>query len=429
MSLASDRRPARYAAVAIALHWTIAALIVLQIVLAGRMEARTPEAFAVFQLHKSIGITVLLLSLARLGWRLIHPPPPEPADLAPWERRLSVVAHWGFYAVMILMPVSGWIMVSTSRIALPTLLFGAVPWPHVPGLADLAPAAKAVWNGAAKDAHHLIIKGFYVLIALHVAGALKHQWLDRASPVLGRMAPGAKPGRRLEPWLAAIAVGLVAVVAFGRTYQPPRPATGAPPSKAEPAPEPVMAPTAPAAASPPAEATPGGPVRWAVQRGSTLAFTTAWSGQAIEGRFERWTADIVFSPDALDRSHVKVVIDVASIDTGDAQRDASLPTGDWLDAGAHPKATFTAERFERTGEGRFVAHGRLSLRGVSKPLDLPFRLKIDGDRAEVRGVTSLDRTAFGVGQGEWTSTDQIPARVSVKIALTARRMSPEPPPP
>ena len=118
----SDLRSDRYATVAILLHWIIAALIILQVVLAGRMEGRTPEAFAVVQLHKSIGITVLLLSLARLAWRLLNPPPPEPQTLAAWERALSKVAHWGFYGVMLGMPLTGGLMVSASRLDQPTLL-------------------------------------------------------------------------------------------------------------------------------------------------------------------------------------------------------------------------------------------------------------------------------------------------------------------
>ena len=115
---------------------------------------------------------------------------------------------------------------------------------------------------------------------------------------------------------------------------------------------------------------------------------------------------------------------MASARTGDDQRDASLPAPDWFDTATHPKAVFTATRFEKVGEGRYVARGSLSLRGVSRPLSLPFRLTIDGDTATVRGVTSLDRTAFGVGQGEWTKTDQIPAKVSVRVDLKARRTSP-----
>ena len=416
----SRPRSDRYATVAILLHWVIAALIILQVVLAGRMEGRTPEAFAVVQLHKSIGITVLLLSLGRLAWRLVNPPPPEPQSLAPWERALSKVAHWGFYGVMIGMPLTGWLMVSASRLDLPTLLYGTVPWPHLPGLANLAPTAKAPWYDTAKASHELIIKGFYALTFLHVAGALKHQLLDRATPVLSRMVPGAKAGRWLEPRLLIIVLGLVGVVAFGRIVQPAHPQAALPPPPVSmeapaPAPEPSSL-SVVAAPAPLAE-----PVAWRVLSGSSLNFATAWSGEAVAGRFDRWTADILFSPDALDRSRVKVSIDLASVKSGDEQRDASLPSADWFDVGAHPKAIFTAERFTRVGEGRFIAHGRLSLRGVSRPLDLPFRLKIVGDRAEVSGVTSLDRTVFGVGQGEWANTDQIPAKVTIRVALKARR--------
>lgn len=428
-----DVANARYSTAAIVLHWLIAALIVMQVVLAGRMEGpHTPMTFAVTQLHKSIGITVLLLTLARIAWRLMNPPPPEPASLRPWERRLSQATHLGFYVVMIGMPLTGWIMVSTSRIVLPTLLFGHIPWPHVPGLADLAPDAKKAWNVFGRTGHGVIIKFAYVLLALHVAGALKHQLFSRNEPILSRMAPGAKDGRWLEPRLFAIAAGFVAVIAFAKLYTPPLPgATAAPPpaAAAEPAvpdtappPEPATpaAPAAPAAGEAAPAAIPK-PVVWKVQPGSTLSFATSWGGSAIQGRFDKWTADVLFSPEALDGSKVAVAIDMGSAKTGDEQRDATLPSGDWFDAAAHPKATFTATKFSKTGEGRFVAHGKLEMRGVSRPVDLPFRLKIDGDTASVSGVTSLDRTAFGVGQGEWQNTDQIPAKVSVSLSLKAKR--------
>jgi len=430
---ARGARAPTYSHLAIALHWTIAALIILQVVLAGRMEARTPEAFAVTQLHKSIGITILLLSLARLGWRFMRPPPPEPATLVGWEKTLSTVVHWAFYVVMIAMPLTGWIIVSTSRIEVPTLLFGAVPWPHLPGLPDLEPAAKRAWHEAGELGHDAIIKGAYVLIALHVAGALKHQLFRADEPILSRMAPGAVGGRWAEPRLLAIALGAVAVIVFGRLYQPPRAQAAAPPP-AGPAIDPsipvlqgpdLVTTTPPEPTPAPAAASATGPVKWAVQRGSTVGFATAWSGDAIQGRFDRWTADILFSPDALEASKVSVSIDLASVKTGDDQRDASLPSGDFFNVAEHPKATFTATRFEKTGEGRFVARGTLTLRGVSKPLSLPFRLKIDGDTATVTGVTSLDRLAYGVGQGEWQNTETIPAKVSVNISLKARRTSPE----
>ncbi|HSV04615.1 MAG TPA: YceI family protein [Phenylobacterium sp.] len=440
MTAAVAREPAavrsgRYSAVAMVLHWLIAAGIILQVTLSFRMTGpHTPEQFAVTQLHKSIGITILGLSLLRVAWRLINPPPPMPATMAPWEKHLARVVHAGFYVIMIGMPLTGWIMVSASRIVVPTLLYGVVPWPNFPGLSELAPGAKRMWQDLGQTSHVTLSKFIYVLLALHVAGALKHQLFSRDEPVLARMAPGAVDGRWFEPRLIAIVAAFLGVIAFGWLVTPPPPGMAPAPAAAQPAPA-AASPSpeapgrsaahdaAPAAgpAAPRASPAPAGPVRWIVQPGSSLGFQTSWSGQPLTGRFDKWKADILFSPEALGRSHVTVTIDVASVNTGDQQRDASLPSDDWFDAAAHPQAVFTANRIVKAGGERYVAHGKLTLRGVSRPVDLPFRLHITGDRAEASGVTSLDRTAFGVGQGEWRQTDQIPAKVSVSVHLTAKR--------
>jgi len=434
----------RYSTPAIFLHWIIAAAIVLQIVLANwRMDGPpTPASFAVIQLHKSIGITILLLSLARLAWRLANPPPPHPATLAGWERVLATAVHWGFYVIMIGMPLTGWLMVSASRIAVPTLLYGVVPWPNLPGVTHLAPAAKHAWEVVGRNGHEFLAYGLYGLLALHVAGALKHQLFSENEPVLSRMAPGAVAGRWHEPRLAAIALAVLAVIGFGLTVRPPRPAMSAgsavaalpapaePPASAQPSSAPAEPPPAPSdneprvlpvAAPAPAKPAVSGPTKWVVQPGAKLGFASAWSGQPVSGRFDRWTANILFSPDALDRSKVTVTVDVGSVNTGDQQRDGVLPSGDWFDAAGHPKAVFTASKFEKVGADRYVAHGTLELKGVSKPVDLPFRLTVTGDEAQVSGTANVDRTTFGVGQGEFASTEQIPGKVAVEIALKAKR--------
>lgn len=436
----------RYSTVAILLHWLIAAAILMQVSLAWRMIGpHTPQSFAIIQLHKSVGITILLLSFVRLGWRLINPPAPLPVTMARWERVLSRLVHLGFYVIMIGMPLTGWLIVSASRTQIPTLLFGVVPWPNIPGLGGLAPDAKQAWQTIGEQAHGTLALFLYALFVLHVGGALKHQLLSRDEPVLARMAPGAVAGRWLEPRLLAILLAYVAISIFGKLVTPPLPGTAprpptavtqgperlieaqgpiealAPPIAAAKASAPMSAPAPTPAASTPAIAPPSGPAHWTVQPASTLGFATSWSGQAITGRFDRWKADILFSPDALDRSKVTVTIDLASVNTGDPQRDATLPSADWFDAAAHPKALFTASQFEKTGPDRYVAHGTLQLRGVTKPQDLPFRLKITGDRAEVSGTASLDRTAFGVGQGEFAATDQVPGAVSVSVSLKAKR--------
>jgi polyisoprenoid-binding protein YceI len=116
-----------------------------------------------------------------------------------------------------------------------------------------------------------------------------------------------------------------------------------------------------------------------------------------------------------------VTIDLASVNTGDRQRDATLPSGDWFDVAAHPQAVWRTTRLRHLDGERYLAEGTLELRGVRKRLDLPFRLKIDGGAAHVTGTAGLDRTAFGVGQGEFADTDAIPAKVTVRVDLHAIR--------
>src|SRR5690606_13886653 len=144
--------------------------------------------------------------------------------------------------------------------------------------------------------------GLYLLIPLHVAGALKHQLFDRNQPVLARMAPGARPGRWLDPRLLLILIAGAAVAAGAALVRLPIPVSAPPPAPvagpqeafAPPVPEAPAAPTPVAAEQ--AAPTAAEPVGWAVASGSALGFTTNWSGSPIEGRFDRWSADIVFAP-------------------------------------------------------------------------------------------------------------------------------------
>lgn len=180
----------RYSTVAITLHWLIAVLILSNIVLAWIFQ-NTPQGLAWFkliQLHKSVGITVLLLSVLRLAWRLLNPPPPEPASLKHWERIASQVVHWGFYVIMIGMPLSGWVLVSASLKGLPTMLYGVVPWPHLGFIHAMPVDARKAWSGGAANIHGLLAWMAYGLVFLHVGGAMKHWLIDRDS-VIGRMIP------------------------------------------------------------------------------------------------------------------------------------------------------------------------------------------------------------------------------------------------
>ena len=177
-----SRRPGgRYSSVSIGLHWLIAALLITQVILGLQFSdlPRGPAKGEAFALHMSLGISILLLSLARLGWRLTHPAPPLPAHYKTWERVLARATHVLFYVVMIGMPLTGWIMTSAGPRPYPEL-WGLIPWPKLPVGEGLA--------GPSSGFHHRGPWIFWTLLALHIAGALKHQLLDRDG-TLWRMLP------------------------------------------------------------------------------------------------------------------------------------------------------------------------------------------------------------------------------------------------
>ena len=154
---------------------------------------------------------------------------------------------------------------------------------------------------------------------------------------------------------------------------------------------------------------------------SKLAFQGTMNGAPFVGAFRRWTAQIAFDPKALAASKVNVVIDVASAASGDADRDQALPTDDWFAAGKFARASFVTHAFRDLGGGKYLATGDLTIRGVSRSVALPFTLAIEGDAARMNGSLALDRTAFGVGQGQWKAGDVVGAKVVVSVSLAAHR--------
>lgn len=160
---------------------------------------------------------------------------------------------------------------------------------------------------------------------------------------------------------------------------------------------------------------------WIVDHGhSRLGFKAVAEGAAFEGTFKSWDAQIVFDPKALASSHVTVNVDVASAATGDRDRDDSLPADEWFAVKRFPKAVFTANRFVDHGGGRYEAIGELVLKGVRRPVTLPFTLTIANGVAKMQGQASLDRTAFNVGSGKWSNPDQVAHAVTVVVDITAK---------
>lgn len=194
MTTAAPSAPAResYTSVAIGLHWLIATLALGQIAGGLYMESlpdsASAERFQLIQLHKSFGVTILLLTLARLGWRLTHKAPPLPAAMPGWQKSLARGVHVLFYVLLIGVPLGGWAMVSASPLAetVKTYLFGVVPWPHLPffdGVEDRRGLTRQI-----AEMHELGAKAMLALVVLHVGAAMKH-WLMDGDGVLESMLP------------------------------------------------------------------------------------------------------------------------------------------------------------------------------------------------------------------------------------------------
>jgi cytochrome b561 len=173
--------PDRYSTVAIWLHWLIAAFLAANIFLGFFHDAwgKSGSAWLMF-FHKSLGISVLALTLFRLAWRLGNRPPPFDSSLKRWEANLARSVHYAFYVLLLALPLTGWMF--SSSWGRPSPFFGLFEMPPLP-VANSGGARAAFGN-----LHEILGFLAIALIVLHVAGALKH-YFEGHRQVLGRMAP------------------------------------------------------------------------------------------------------------------------------------------------------------------------------------------------------------------------------------------------
>lgn len=159
---------------------------------------------------------------------------------------------------------------------------------------------------------------------------------------------------------------------------------------------------------------------------SRIAFTAQQSGAVFSGTIPAFMADISFDPAQLAAAKAVVVMPLQGINTGSSTRDEELPNKDWLDLKTHPEARFESTAFSvvDAATGKYEMKGTLTLRGVSQPVVVPFVYApaVDGKSAKVEGQATLDRTAFGVGQGGWaTDFSTVSRDIAVQISLVATR--------
>ena len=390
---------ARYSPVAAILHWTIAALIIGQIIGGKYMHGlanSSPVKFDLYQLHKSFGLTILLLSLLRLGWRFTHKAPALPAAMPDWQKLVARGTHWLFYALMILTPLAGWAIVSVSPTDIPTKWFGIIPVPHLPffgGVTD-----REAVEHIMEERHELLAYAILALLALHVGAALKHAFIDKDG-VFASMVPKGK-----GVWLGL--AGIFAVLGAASLFY--LSTSGTPPAQAS-------------AAHSHTHSAGGG--NWIVDYDqSKLVFVGSENGNEFKGSFGNFQADIEFDPADPGDAEIRVIVSTASASTGDSLRDSNLPGSEWLDVKNHPQATFETSSVRALGNGEYVADGTLIIKDIERPVTLNFTLDFKEDKARAIGDADLTRTDFGLGENaSWLDEEGVALAARVEFEIHARR--------
>jgi polyisoprenoid-binding protein YceI len=169
-------------------------------------------------------------------------------------------------------------------------------------------------------------------------------------------------------------------------------------------------------------AVPAWAAHWTVDTAkSKLSFSVNWSNEPFVGVFHSWKADIEFDPADLAHSHVMATIELGSEASDSPDNDDGLKGAYGFAVDKFPTARFETNGFQRLTDSWYAADARLTIRGVTQPLHLPFKLVFDGNRVHMTGKAVLDRTSFGVGQGEWAAPTPVAHAVTVTVDLIATK--------
>ncbi|MBI1300724.1 MAG: hypothetical protein GC137_03605 [Alphaproteobacteria bacterium] len=409
------------------IHWSTALIIMGLLFLGFYMTTLdySTDKLALYDLHKSFGLLILLLFVVRLAGYAVFPKPKPLETHKKWEKILSKSVHYLFYAVLIFLPMSGWVMSSAGEYAVK--FFGL----NVPAIVV---KDERLFNNS-RDVHQIFAFILLAALFLHIAGAYKHHFIDR-DETLERMTKAPMKVYVLIFLTGAIALfylptlGLVMYDVsedliedltddsqddrdkdLKKRHKEKR-ETLKNKEKREERSDFIK------------DNVLDSNTKWTIDpEQSVVTFTAKQYGQDFEGSFEIAQAEIFFDPEKLEQSRVRILMDIASINTGSKDKDSQAVSADWFHATEYPHAIFESENFEQTKQG-YVAKGTLTIRGNKRPLDLPFTLEFgkndEGARtADMQANLSLNRLDYGVGQGQWAATDAIGGEIALDIYVSA----------
>ncbi len=148
---------------------------------------------------------------------------------------------------------------------------------------------------------------------------------------------------------------------------------------------------------------------------STVGFDYAQMGVPLDGKFGKFDAQLSFDPAQLSKAQAKIVIDIASIDTGSEEANEEVVGKLWFDTQAYPTATFIANGMKALGGDRYAASGKLSIKGRTHDVVVPVTFSADGTRGRFDGVLDIKRLDFAIGEGLWSDVATVANEIRIKF--------------
>ncbi len=389
----------RYGGVTKTFHW-LTALLILTLIPLGlyandlpfQTDAELTRKAWFFSLHKTLGVTMFFVAILRILWALSQPKPGLLNADKRLESFLAETVHWLLYASLVIVPLAGWISHAAAE------GFAPIWWPFGQNL-PLVPKSTGVEH-IFSSIHEVGTKVLGISLVLHIAGALKHHFVNHdatlrrmlpGEPVIGPL-PAAK--KRTSPvvvatalWAAAILLGAALGSAGGE-------------DRAQVQLQEVTS-------------------DWVVQEGN-ISITVTQFGNEVTGSFADWTSSITFDEtiEGTDVGQVTTTVAIPSLTLGSVTQQAL--GADFFDANTYETAVYDGV-IKRALDG-YEAVGTLTLKGQTQPLTLPLNLSINGDTADMRADLTLNRRDYNIGANvndEATLAFDVKVNITLKASRTA----------
>ncbi len=349
-----------YNSIAIILHWVMALLIFL-LLLSGfsiyfDLVGEDALLFKLYQWHKSLGVTALFLIVLRLAWRITHQPP-QIESFSKQELHKAKLGHWLLYLIILVLPLSGWLLVSSSITGVPTIVFDTFVFPHLP----VSPSETT--NTIAAYAHLGLACLLLILIVGHVYFVAHHS--RQGHPIFRRIRP--------QSLIQKLAIGLFAcgLITLGINNFSAKQAA----------------------------------LETDLNQ-SSLQFSGVHAGQDFIGNFSDWHLDTNLLNTKVRTPRFNLSINTTSVSTGNPFYDETLSETDWLDISEHSEISFTANKATELNDSTYQLSGELNIKGLLYPHEVTVFKKGNTLSSEF----TLSRLSLGIGtladpDAEWVDDE------------------------